>query len=68
MTNKFLATAKAWAALIGCLATAVLGVIGPDTRLGQLLSGVVAVATAVVVWRVPNRTVRHVVIHADDED
>lgn len=49
-----LANAKAYAALVGSLAAALLGVFAADTAVGQVLTVVVVVATAVATWRVPN--------------
>lgn len=49
-----LANAKAYAALVGAICTGLLGVYAADTRLGQVLTVIVIVTTAVVTWRVPN--------------
>ena len=45
--NKLAQKAKAIAALVGATATALLGVYGPDTQVGHILTIVVGVATAV---------------------
>lgn len=45
---------KAYAALIGAIATALLGVYATDTTAGQVLTVVSVIATAVVTWAVPN--------------
>lgn len=52
---------KAYAALIGAVCTALLGVYGPDTQTGHWLTVIVAVVTAVATWAVPNLdpTARH---------
>lgn len=47
------ATAKAWAALIGAVATALLGIYA-DGDFGRVLTVIAAVATAVATWGVPN--------------
>ena len=52
MTNP-LAAAKAYAALIGAVATALLGIYS-DGQTGHLLTIVVAIATAVATYSVPN--------------
>lgn len=45
---------KAYAALVGSIATALLAVYTADTEVGKVLTVVSVVATAVVTWRVPN--------------
>lgn len=50
MTN-----AKAYVALIGAIATALLGVYAADTPVGHWLTIVSVVATAVGTWAVPNQ-------------
>lgn len=45
---------KAYAALLGSVCTALLGVYGPDTQTGHLLTVVLAVLTAVATFAVPN--------------
>jgi hypothetical protein len=52
--NHFLLNAKAYAALVGAVCTGLLGVYAADSTLGQILTVVSIVATAVVTWRVPN--------------
>ena len=47
-------TAKAYVALAGSVATALLGVFAADTTVGLVLTCVVAVATPIATWRVPN--------------
>jgi hypothetical protein len=54
MNDKLLSTAKAWAALVGAVVTALLGTVGPDTTYGKVLTAVAAVATAIAVFSVPN--------------
>lgn len=46
--------AKAVAALIGSVATALLAIYGPDTQVGHVLTVVVAIVTAVATYAVPN--------------
>lgn len=46
--------AKAYAALVGAIATALLSVYGPDTAVGRWLTVAAVVATAVGTWAVPN--------------
>lgn len=50
----FLPYLKAYAALIGSIATALLGVYAADTELGKILTVVAIVATVVATWAVPN--------------
>jgi uncharacterized membrane protein YidH (DUF202 family) len=45
---------KAYAALVGAVATALLGLYAADTQLGRILTVVAAVATAVATYAVPN--------------
>lgn len=52
--SKVLENAKAICALIGAICTALLGVYAADTPVGQVLTVVSVVATAVVTWTVPN--------------
>jgi hypothetical protein len=47
--------AKAYIALVGSVATALLGIYGPETDAGHILTVIVAVATAVATFAVPNR-------------
>ena len=46
--------AKAYVALLGSIATALLGVFAADTTVGQVLTVVAVVATAVATFAVPN--------------
>lgn len=46
--------AKAYAALIGAIVTALLGLYGPDTKVGQILTVLAVVLTAVATYRIPN--------------
>lgn len=46
--------AKAYAALIGSIATALLAVYTADTEVGKILTVVAIIATAVGTWAVPN--------------
>lgn len=48
--------AKAYVALIGAIATGLLGVYAADTMVGQVLTVVTVIATAVSTWAVPNAT------------
>lgn len=52
--NPFSPYAKAYAALIGSVATALLGVFTADTTTGQVLTVVAILATTFVTFRVPN--------------
>lgn len=45
---------KAYAALVGSIATALLAVYTSDTTVGKILTVVSVVATAVTTWAVPN--------------
>ena len=47
--------AKSYASLIGAICTALLGLYGPDTSLGHILTVVAAIATAVATYAVPNK-------------
>lgn len=49
-----LENAKAYAALVGTVATALLGVYAADTQVGKVLTIVGVVATAFATWRIPN--------------
>lgn len=46
--------AKAYVALIGSTATALLAVYGPDTTVGHVLTVIAVVATAFGTWAVEN--------------
>lgn len=50
--------AKSYASLIGAVCTALLGIYGPDSTLGQWLTVLAAVATAVATYAVPNKAKR----------
>lgn len=52
--NHFLTNAKAYIALAGSIATVLLNELGPDGTIGATLTAIVAIASAVAVWRVPN--------------
>lgn len=52
--NSVLTTAKAWAALVGSVVTAVLGTVPPHTTVWTVLTVVAAVATALTTYAVPN--------------
>ena len=52
--NHFAQNAKAYAALVGSVLTALLGIYGPDTATGHWLTVGLAVVTAVGTWRLPN--------------
>jgi hypothetical protein len=54
MPTHFLIAAKAYVALIGAVVTALLAVYGPDTKVGQVLTIISVVATAVGTYAVPN--------------
>jgi uncharacterized membrane protein YidH (DUF202 family) len=45
---------KAYAALVGAVATALLGVYAADSQLGKILTVAAVVGTAFATWRVPN--------------
>jgi uncharacterized membrane protein YidH (DUF202 family) len=45
---------KAYAALVGAVATALLGVYTSDTQVGKILTVAAVVGTAFATWRVPN--------------
>jgi len=52
--TSILANAKACAALVGALCTALLGVYTADSKVGQVLTVASVIATAVLTWSVPN--------------
>lgn len=52
--NHVLTNAKAYVALAGSIATALLAVYGPETTVGQVLTVVSVIATAIGTWAVPN--------------
>lgn len=47
-------TAKMYAALVGSIVTALLGVFTADTTVGKVLTVVAVVATAIATYSVPN--------------
>lgn len=55
MNTYVLPYLKAYAALVGSIATALLAVYGPDTQVGKVLTIAAIVATCVGTWAVPNR-------------
>ena len=52
--NHVLVNAKAYAALVGTITTALLAVYAAETKVGQVLTVVSIVATAFATWRIPN--------------
>ena len=54
MTNV-LPYLKAYAALVGAICTALLGVYTTDTKVGQVLTVLSVIATAVATYAVPNK-------------
>ena len=54
MKQHVLESAKAYVALVVSIATALLGIYGPETTVGHVLTVIVAVGGAVAVWTVPN--------------
>ena len=54
MNAHLLANAKAYAALVGSIVTALLAVYGPETQVGRVLTVVAVIATAIGTWAVPN--------------
>lgn len=54
--TTILATAKAWAALVGAIITALVGTLTPDDPGYRVLTIVLAVVTAIATYRIPNRT------------
>lgn len=55
MTDHLLTRAKAYVALVGSLATALLALYGPDTQTGHVLTIVLALVTAFGTFQVPNQ-------------
>lgn len=51
---KIFLYAKAVAALVGSIAVALLGIYGPETKVGAVLIVVSAVATVIATYVVPN--------------
>lgn len=54
MSEHFLTSAKAYAALLGAIVTGLLGTVAPASQTWQILTYVAAVLTAVVTFVVPN--------------
>lgn len=54
MPAHVLANLKAYTALVGAIATALLGVFAADTTVGQVLTVLAVVATAVGTWAASN--------------
>jgi len=54
MNAHFLANAKAYAALIGSICTGLLAVYASDSTVGQILTVVAILCTALGTWAVPN--------------
>ena len=54
MNQHVLANAKAYAALIGAICTGLLAVYASDSTVGQILTVVAVIATALGTWVVPN--------------
>lgn len=50
-----LEAAKAYVAFVGSVAVALLGVFTGDTTVGQILTVVVVIATAITTYQVPNQ-------------
>lgn len=46
--------AKSYAALVGAIVTALLGVFTADTTIGKILTVVAVIATAVATYQMPN--------------
>jgi hypothetical protein len=53
-TGVFLPYLKAYAALVGSICTALLGVYAADSQVGKILTVVSVIATVVATWAVPN--------------
>lgn len=60
-----LEAAKAYVALVGTVATALLAVYGPETQVGHWLTVIAIVATAVATFAIPNKGAKPV--DADNE-
>lgn len=54
LLDRILPAAKAWAALVGAILTAIVGTLTPDDAGYRVLTVVLAVATALAVYRTPN--------------
>jgi FtsH-binding integral membrane protein len=55
MNDHVLTSLKAYTALIGAIATALLGVYAADSEVGKILTVLAVIATAVGTWAVPNK-------------
>lgn len=51
---KFAEYAKMYAALVGAIATALLGVFAAETDAGKVLTVIAVIATAMGTWAIPN--------------
>lgn len=54
MSAHLLANLKAYVALVGSIASALLGVFAADSTVGKVLTVVAVIATAVGTWAVSN--------------
>lgn len=54
MNAHLLANLKAYTALVGAIATALLGVYAADSTVGQVLTVLAVLATAIGTWAVAN--------------
>lgn len=54
ITEHLLTKAKAYVALVGAVATSLLGIYGPETEAGHWLTVAAAVCTAVATFAIPN--------------
>jgi hypothetical protein len=55
MTDHILTRAKAYAALVGSVVTALLGVYTADTQVGKVLTVLAVIATAITTYAAPNK-------------
>jgi hypothetical protein len=55
MTEHLLTKAKAYVALVGSVATALLALYGPDTQIGHYATLALALVTAFGTYRTPNK-------------
>ena len=53
MNDHIIANAKAYAALLGAMVTAILPMVPMDTTLHVVLVTVSVLATAIVTWKIP---------------
>lgn len=64
-----LAYLKAIATLVGTIVTGLLGVYTSDTPVGQVLTVIAIIATALATWVIPNAiVVPAVIVPADDDE